>query len=44
MGWLRLVGSKKIIGLFCKIPLEKRLYSAKETYTLKEPPTHSHPM
>ena len=33
----------KIIGLFCKIPLERRLCSAKETYNLKEPPKHSHP-
>jgi len=29
----------KITGLFCKRGLQKRLYSAKETYNLKEPPT-----
>ena len=34
----------KIIGLFCKRALQKRLYSAKETYTLKEPTTCSHPI
>jgi len=27
----------KIMGLFCKGALQKRLYSAKETYNLKEP-------
>jgi len=27
----------KIIGLFCKRALEKRRYSAKETYNFKEP-------
>ena len=32
----------KIIGLFCKRALYKRLYSAKETYTFKEPTDHSH--
>jgi len=26
----------KIIGLFCKRTLQKRLYSAKETYNFKE--------
>jgi len=34
----------KIIGLFCKRALEKRLYSAKETYNLKEPTHRSHPI
>ena len=34
----------KIIGLFCKNPLQKRRYSAKETYTFKEPTTFSHPI
>jgi len=34
----------KIIGLFCKKDLEKRLYSAKETYNLKEPTNHGHPI
>jgi len=38
--WLRLVGSH--IGLFCKRALQKRLYSAKETYILKEHTNHSH--
>jgi len=32
----------KIIGLFCKRVLKKRLYSAKETYNFKEPTNHSH--
>ena len=27
----------KMIGLFCKRALQKRLYSAKETYSFKEP-------
>ena len=30
-----------IIGLFCKRALLKRRYSAKETYNLKEPASHS---
>jgi len=34
----------KIIGLFCKRALQKRRYSAKETYNLKEPPNRSHPI
>ena len=38
MGWLRLVGSLKGISLF----LQKRQYSAKETYNLKEPTNRSH--
>jgi len=33
----------KIIGFFCKRALWKRLYSAKETYHLKEPTHRSHP-
>jgi len=32
----------KIIGLFCKRALQKRLHSAKETYNFKEPPHRSH--
>ena len=32
----------KIIGLFCKRALEKRRYSAKETYNLIESKRHSH--
>ena len=32
----------KNIGLFCKRALEKRLYSAKETYNFKEPTDRSH--
>ena len=34
---------QKIIGLFCKIALKKRLSSAKETYHFKEPTHRSHP-
>ena len=34
----------KIIGLICKRALEKRLYSAKETYDFKEPANGSHPI
>ena len=43
MGWLRLVGSLKVC-LFCKRALQKRLYSAKETYDFKEPTYRSHPI
>ena len=32
----------KIIGLVCKRDLQKRLYSAKEMYNLKEPNNRSH--
>jgi len=34
----------KIIGLFCERALQKRLYSAKETYNFKEPTSRSHPI
>jgi len=34
----------KIIGLFCKRALQKRRYSAKETYNFKEPATRGHPI
>jgi len=34
----------KIIGLFCKRALQKRLYSAKETYDFKEPTNRSYPI
>ena len=34
----------KIISLFCKRALSKRLYSAKETYNFKEPTHRSHPI
>ena len=34
----------KMIGLFCKRALEKRRYSAKETYNFKEPTNRSHPI
>jgi len=34
----------KIVGLFCKRALQKRQYSAKETYNFKEPINRSHPM
>jgi len=37
-------GLLKIIGLFCKRALQKRLYSAKETYNFKEPTNRSHAM
>jgi len=44
MGWLQLVGAFKMIGLFCKRALWKRLYSAKETYNFKGPTNCSHPI
>jgi len=34
----------KTIGLFCKRALQKRLYSARETYNFKEPTNRSHPI
>jgi len=34
----------KMIGLFCKRALQKRRYSAKETYDFKEPTNRSHPI
>jgi len=34
----------KVIGLFCKRALQKRRYSAKETYNFKEPTNRSHPI
>ena len=34
----------KIIGVFCKRALQKRLYSTKETYDFKEPTNRSHPI
>ena len=34
----------KIIGLFCRRTLIRRLYSAKETYRFKEPTNRSHPI
>jgi len=34
----------KIIGLFCKRALLKRLYSAKETYNFIDPTDRSHPI
>jgi len=37
MGWLRLVGSLKLQVSFAKEPYRRDLYSAKETYNLKEP-------
>ena len=33
----------KILGLFCKRTLLKKLYSAKETYNLIDPTNRSHP-
>ena len=34
----------KIVGLFCRRALSKRLYFAKETYNFKEPTNRSHPI
>jgi len=34
----------KIVGLFCKRALQKRQYSAKETYDLIDPPDGNHPI
>ena len=34
----------KNIGLFCQWALLKRLYSEKETYVVKDPTNHSHPI
>ena len=34
----------KIIGLFCKRTLQKRPYSAKEIYNVKDPTNRSHPI
>jgi len=34
----------KIIDLFCKRALQKRLYSARETYNLIDPTDRSHPI
>jgi len=34
----------EILGLFCKKALEKRPYSANETYNFKEPTNRSHPI
>jgi len=39
-----LSGHLKIIGLFCKIALYKRRYSANETYHFKEPSNRSQPI
>ena len=38
------IACRKIIGLFCKRALPKRLYSAKETYNFQEPSDQSHPI
>jgi len=37
-------GIDRIIGLFCKRALQKRRYSAKETYNFIDPTDHSHPI
>ena len=34
----------KMIGLFCKRALHRRLYSTKETHDFKEPTNRSHPI
>jgi len=34
----------KIIGLFCKRAIQKRRYSAKETYDFIDPTDRSHPI
>jgi len=44
MGWLRFAGFIKTTCLFCKRALQKRLYSAKETYNFKEHTHRSHPI
>jgi len=44
MDWLRLVGSLKIIGLFCRISSFLLGSFPKETYNFKEPTSHSHPI
>jgi len=44
MGWLRLAGSMNLQVSFAKEPYEKRLYSAKETYDIKEPTNGRHPI
>jgi len=44
MGWLRLLGSLKIIGLFCRISSLLQGSFAKETYNFKEPTNRSHPI
>ena len=44
MGWLRLVGSLKSIGLFCKRALQKRPTFCKETHNFKEPTNRSDPI
>jgi len=44
MTWLTISRLLKIIGLFCKRALQKKWYSAKETYNFKEPTNRSHPI
>jgi len=45
MGWPRLVSRLlKIIGLFCRRALQKRWFSAKQNYDIKEPTKRSHPI
>ena len=48
MGWLRFVGSLKLVLLvlriFSKRALQKRLYSAEETYDFEESTNRSHPI
>ena len=44
MRWLRLVGSPKTQVSFAKEPCKRDPFSAKETYILKKPTNHSHPL
>jgi len=44
MRWLRSVVSLKTYVSFAKEPYKRDLYSAKETYILKEPTNHSNPI
>jgi len=42
--WASVSRIDKIIGLFCKRALQKRLYSAKGTYNFIDPTDCSHPI
>ena len=44
MGWLRLVGSLTMIGLFCRISCVLLGSFAKETYDFEGPTNRSHPI
>jgi len=36
--------AESLVGLFCKRSLQKRQYSAQETYVFKDPTNRSHPI